>query len=132
MRNQHVDERQHDKAIGYMNSLSHNKLTDRQAARSEYHDDMKHSPELVAERVRWLLNGDYGYGAYLIANAIVESSSRYNKVAALSQAIAAFEWQCPALFARQAYLKLSKPEQQKIDRLIGAEIEQAKEDREDC
>ena len=119
--------REHNIAISTMNALSHNKLADRQAARAEYQSDMQNNPELVAERIEWLLAGNYGQGPHLIALTILESSDRYNKIAALSQTIAAFEWQCPARFARQAYLNLSPTEQETITNHIQRVIKEHRE-----
>ena len=117
-------QRERARAVGQLNALSSNPLSDRQQARAEYHEALK-SPELVAERAEWLLAGNYGEGAYIIARAIVEGSNRNNKVAQLSQTIAGFVWQCTGLFARQAYLKLTKDERAAVDAALAAVIADA-------
>ena len=120
-------QREHDRAVGQLNALNFNHLGDRQAARDEYREALK-TPELVAQRAEWLLAGNYGEGAYLIGLAIIEGSNRNNKVAQLSQVIAGFEWQCPALFARKAYLSLNKEEQGAINSALSAVIDEDDED----
>jgi len=100
-----------------MADLSALPLAERQANRAEFARDLK-DPELIAERVGWLLAGNYGLGAMLIAQDI-ESRPRMNRIAALSQTIAAFEWCCTGVFARQAYLGLDKAEQDAVNAAIG-------------
>jgi len=39
-------------------------LADRQAAREDWRKACAETPELVAERVSWLLDGCYGKGSY--------------------------------------------------------------------
>jgi len=96
-------------------------LNERTEARAEWLSALKEHPETVAERVGWLLNGTYGRGSYIKAWEVAKSP-RMNRVSAMSQMIAALEWRCPSAFARSAYLKLSKAEQDKVDRLVTHEI----------
>jgi hypothetical protein len=84
-----------------LNCIETASLADRRAARADWAEAL-HDPALVAERVRWLLDGSYGRGAYDRAWAIARASARSNKVAQLGQLIAALEWQCPAAFAAAA------------------------------
>jgi hypothetical protein len=95
-------------------------LRDRVEAREAWAQALK-DPGLVAERVGWLLNGSYGYGACLRAKRIMES--RGNKVAALAWLTAALEWNCPAPFAVQQFILLSATEQTRVNDEIAREIE---------
>lgn len=104
-------------------------LIDRQEARKDWLAAM-HNQALVAERVRWLLDGSYGKGAYNRAWAIVRNK-RCNRTAGIGQLIAALEWQCPHAFAAQAWNKLTATEQQAVDAgVLLAIIEAEKESKE--
>jgi hypothetical protein len=79
-------------------------LADRQAARAEWHAACQ-DPTLVAQRLGWLLDGNYGYGSYLAARSMASLVGRTNRAAGLSHMIAALEWRCSAAFAREVYVK---------------------------
>lgn len=96
-------------------------LTDRQDARAKFYEAMATEPTLVADRVGWLLDGSYGHGEHLLARRIA-ANTRMNRAAALTQMIAALEWQCPEDFARDAWKGLSKRAQIALDRAVEAEI----------
>ena len=100
-------------------------LHDRREARAEWAQALE-TPTLIAERVRWLLDGSYGEPAYKRARAIVEASARSNKVAQLGQLIAALEWQCSSAFAREAWNKLAPAKQEAVNDAILREINAAK------
>jgi len=85
-------------------------LAERKEAKREWLDAMKTSPELVAERVGWLLQGCYGWGSMDAARKIARNK-RMNRVAALAQLIASYEWQCPSREAASAWNSLSAVEQ---------------------
>lgn len=99
-------------------------LAERQEARAEWADALTTTPETIAERIGWLIDGSYGFGAYQLAQDVIRNK-RMNRTAWLGLTIAALEWQCPSNFARQAWNKLDKPQQDKITALIMAEIESA-------
>lgn len=60
---------------------------------------------VVSERIVWLLNGSYGYGAMVKALEVAKNK-RMNRAAWLAQTIAALEWHCPATMARKEWKKL--------------------------
>ena len=97
-------------------------LWDRQAARDEWLHDMRTDPQLIADRIGWLLGGNYGYGSYLISRQIADNK-RLNREAALSQMIAALEWRCPARFAARAWNKLTPDQQQELSKRIQTELD---------
>ena len=101
-------------------------LVDRHEARAEFSDALK-SPELVAERVRWLLDGNYGYGEMMRAQAIA-SNRRANRAANLGRLIAVYEWQCPADFATQAWKGLTPEQQTAVNAAIDAEVNRPAEE----
>ncbi len=72
--------------------------TERAEAEAKWEDCLANNPELVAQRVAWLLDGDYGYGAYQAAHEVladtVTANLKMNRVTWLIVAIGALEWQC--------------------------------------
>jgi len=84
-------------------------LADRKTARADWLDAMR-NPSLVAERIEWLLSGDYGYGQMVQARNVI-AHPRMNREAALCQLVARYEWRCPARFAAEAWHQLTKDEQ---------------------
>jgi len=107
-----------------LKSIEHAPLPDRQEGREDFHKAMK-NVELITERIDWLLAGNYGYGAMMRAKEI-KSNLRCNRVAQLSQLIAALEWHCPGEFARQAYKRLSQEQAMKLS--LAIELDLARED----
>ena len=105
-----------------LNDLSHEPLHVRQANRKEYAKDLRDT-RLVVQRIKWMLDGNYGFGAYLICQDIMKNY-RMNRIAALSQMIGGLEWQCSALEARKAYLSLDAAAQDRINAAIQAVIDE--------
>jgi len=99
-------------------------LADRKEAAAEFLAAMRDHPELVAERVGWLLGGNYGYGQMLMAKRVL-GSPRSNRSAALTQMVAAFEWSSPGAMTREAWKKLTKSQQATLERAVQATIRDA-------
>lgn len=78
--------------------------------------------ETVAERVGWLLDGNYGYGSYLVANEIA-ANRRMNRVAALTQLTLALEWGVPPRMSAAWWNKLSAPAKRELNDAVQAEID---------
>lgn len=96
-------------------------LADRKEAAAEYLDAMKNDPSRVAERISWLIDGNYGYGAMKAAERVLRSP-RMNRGAALSIMVAALDWQCPQRAATAAWKKLTKAQRDALDEAIKTEI----------
>lgn len=79
----------------------------------------------VAQRVGWLLYGNYGGGSYASACRVV-NSPRMNQVAWCAITIANLEWRCPAKFAIQAWKKLPVEKRYLVNEAIRQEIADAK------
>ena len=114
-----------------LDSLRRAPLADRKAAQVSFFEAMRDDPELVAERLGWLLDGNYGYGPMLLAKRVL-ASPRVNHSAALTQLIAAFEWQSPDDMARAAWKKLSVSEKTRLETAVqeaitGAQSAQSEE-----
>jgi len=99
-------------------------LRDRKEAQLEFFEAMRDEPKLVAERVGWLLAGNYGYGEKQMALRVLESP-RMNRVAALTQMAGVFEWQCPEDMTRAAWKKLSPGEKEDLLKAVQKAIEHA-------
>lgn len=89
-------------------------LQDRQDGRASWAEMLTQYPEILTQRVSWLFAGNYGYGAMIRAQEIARNK-RSNRPAALGQLMAALEWQCPANFAREAFVKLPAGKQVEIN-----------------
>ena len=85
---------------------------------------LHNEPELVAERVGWLLNGSYGRGAYTQAQRVARSP-RMNQSAWLVQTVAALEWSVPPRMTAQAWHTLSAGSRRHLESLIQREIRDA-------
>ena len=107
--------------IAELQAVEQAPLADRQEGRADWTAALQ-TPELVAERIGWLLNGSYGQGSYGAALAMI-GNPRMNVQAWLGQTIAAIEWHCPANFARATWKALSRDQQTKLAELIQAEID---------
>ena len=99
-------------------------LADRKEAAAEFLAAMRDDPELVAERVGWLLNGSYGYGQQLRAKQIL-GSPRMNRSAALTHLTAAYEWSTPSALAMAAWKKLTKAQQVALEKAVQVVIRDA-------
>lgn len=92
-------------------------LADRKEACREFFEAMRDDPALVAERVSWLLDGNYGFGSYQAAGEVARNT-RMNRVAWLTQIIGALEWQCPQRMLIAAWKKLSPSERENLRRYV--------------
>lgn len=99
-------------------------LRDRKECQANFLDAMASDPALVAERISWLIDGNYGFGPMLLAKQIV-ASPRMNRVAALSQLIGVFEWRCPRVMGIAAWKKLTGTQKGTLDAAIETVIEEA-------
>jgi len=119
-------------AMRHLEEVKRAPLSDRKEAQAEFLEAMRESPDIIAERLGWLFDGNYGRGEMLKARQIINMGRGANKKASLNQLIAALEWQCPADMAVAAWKKLSSAEKEKLDQAIEIVIEAAeKEKREE-
>lgn len=99
-------------------------LADRKEAQAEFLAAMRDNPEIVGERIGWLLGGNYGYGEMLLAKRVL-GNPRLNRSAALTQMIGAYEWQVPEEMSRAAWKKLSSSEQTRLESVVQEAIASA-------
>jgi hypothetical protein len=105
-------------------------LADRQEGREEYAHYLYEQPTYILGEIDHILSGNYGQGFYLKIWQYIEESPRMNHPAILGQWVAARCFQCSASFARQAWNRLSKADQDQITAGILECIEDAKEARD--
>ena len=101
-------------------------LADRKENAQRFAEELR-SPgglEVVAERVGWLLGGNYGEGAQIKAMQVARSP-RMNQAAYLVQTIVALEWLVPPAMTIAAWRTLSMAQRNKLDRLVKEEIKDA-------
>jgi hypothetical protein len=102
-------------------------LADRKEAKAAFFQAMK-NPTLIAERIGWMFDGNYGKGVQMQAQRILAGGKRSNKAAWVTQLVAVHEWQCPARMAADAWHVLSAKEKKALGAAVDAEI--AKAERE--
>jgi hypothetical protein len=105
-------------------------LADRQDGRDRYLADLRDNPEIIGERVAWLLDGSYGKGAYDVAREIADNP-RMNRAAALGQMIAGCEWMATDALARDAWSRITGAQQRKVTDAINRAIKQYEADRDE-
>jgi hypothetical protein len=118
------DWKQVGQAVRKMDEVSRAPLSDRQEARAAFGEAMATDPALVAERVGWLIDGNYGYGEMIKAKQVI-ASPRMNRRAALTQMVGVYEWNCPGDFSADAWKKLSGAQKSALDAALDVVIEAA-------
>ena len=115
------DMRSRKEAYAHETEINSASLAERKEAQANWLDAMQNRPEVIADRLEWLLHGNYGRGEMMQARDIV-MSPRMNRVAALSQRVALWEWLTPGQMAIAAWKKLTPAQQEslalKITRVI--------------
>lgn len=101
----------------HLQQIENAPLLDRKEARKDWAEALQKYPDLITQRLGWLFNGSYGYGAMVRAREIA-GNKRANRAAALGLLIAALEWQCPADFARSEFRKLPAEQQEALNAAI--------------
>jgi hypothetical protein len=101
-------------------------LRDRKEAQAAFLEAMARDPATVAERISWLIDGNYGYGQMQMARQVV-GSPRMNREASLTQLVAVFEWQCPRRMAVDAWKKLTPAQKKALSAAITVVVENAEQ-----
>ena len=99
-------------------------LAERKANATDFLAAMRDHPEIVAERVGWLLAGNYGFGSMQMAKRVL-GSPRMNRSAALTHMVAAFEWSTPSAMAAAGWKKLTKGQQAALEKAVQKTIRDA-------
>lgn len=98
----------------HLRDVENASLIDRKEACTNFFDDMCRYPDMIGERVSWLVSGEYGWGAMKAAKRIIKSP-RMNRVAALTQIVAALDWACPRKMAISAWKKLTTAQKSALE-----------------
>lgn len=113
MNNQQYEQSEFQRMLKEQQYVRNSPLSDRRDAMQSYFEAMRDNPELVAERIAWLLNGSYGYAEQKRAEETAKNS-RCNWIVGLSQLVAIEEWQCPEAFAVKAWKQLDDTQKQRL------------------
>jgi hypothetical protein len=97
-------------------------LSDRQEARREYAEIMADYPDRVAERAEWMIEGQYGFGAYTEAREVVVNK-RMNRAAWFVTTVGALDHSCPPEFTMGAWKTLTATQKKNLDVAVMAVIE---------
>jgi hypothetical protein len=116
--------REIQEAQGKLAEVRRAPLADRKEAARDFFEAMRDNPQIVGERVGWLIDGNYGYGSMLLAKRVL-GAPRSNRAAALTQMVGAFEWQAPEEMTRAAWKKLTAAQQAALDRAVQKAIRAA-------
>lgn len=95
-------------------------LADRREAQTEFRYALT-NPELIGERVHWLIMGNCGYGSYIVTREVL-LNPRINREAWLCRTIAVLEWQCPQDRASDEFMALSPEDQERVTAQIKSAI----------
>lgn len=117
----HYEQRELSATRRQISEIERAPLADRKEAAEKFYAAMRDCPELIAERVGWLLDGNYGYGPMLMAKRVL-GSPRMNRSAALTQLIATLEWSTPSAMTRSSWNKLTKDQQAALEKAVQATI----------
>ena len=94
-----------------------------------FHEAMAEDPATVAERISWMLDGNYGYGQMVMAKEAV-AAKRMNREALLTQMVGVFEWQCPRDMSRAAWTKLTPAQKKALSAAVAVVIKHAESGEE--
>jgi hypothetical protein len=97
--------------------LSEAPKNDRHERANAWLEAMRKDPKIVAQRVGWLIDGNYGYGSYMRVQDIWRAP-RADKISALRNLVGALEWLCPLSTAMTMYEKLTKKERETLNYFI--------------
>jgi hypothetical protein len=100
-------------------------LAERKENAKEWFKDLSDNYMMIAERVGWLLQGNYGGGSFGSACRVL-ASPRMNQVAWCAITIANLEWRCPAKMAIESWKKLPVETRYQVNEAIRREIADAK------
>ena len=118
------ERRELDEARAKLDEVEKAPIADRKEAAAHFFEVMRDHPEIVAERIGWLLDGNYGYGQMLKAKQIL-GSPRMNRSAALTHMVAAYEWSTPNAMVIAGWKKLTKGQQVALDKAVLRAIKDA-------
>jgi hypothetical protein len=103
-------------------------LADRQEGLRDYVEMATQFPNELAQRVQWMLEGNYGKGQQLMCE---RTTTRMNRAAQFAQAIAVWEFSTTRDMARKAWRKFTDAQKKLLDGAVNAVILQWDESRKE-
>lgn len=104
-------------------------LSDRKETCALFLEVMSHQPDLVGERIGWIFNGSYGYGAQQAAERAL-ANKRLNRAAIFTHMVGVLEWRCPQRMAIAAWKKLTAGQKKALDAAVKREMASAEKGEE--
>jgi hypothetical protein len=98
-------------------------LTDRKEAAEQFGIACANDPALIVERIRWLLDGSYGYGPMIYAKQALEAR---NPNPRLFYLIATYEWACGDYYAHRVWNNLGSEAQATLNTKLTAMLDEWK------
>lgn len=123
------EQNERDWALANERRVDRAPLGDRKAARDAFHEAMAEDPATVAERISWMLAGNYGFGQMMVAKEAV-AAKRMNREALLTQMVGVFEWQCPRDMGRAAWTKLTPAQKRALSAAVAVVVRHAESGEE--
>jgi hypothetical protein len=117
------DRREKADTLAQIGALAKQPLADRKEAKADYTGLMS-DVDRYTRTLDWMLGGDYGRGAYLLARECL-ANPRLNRASRLGALVAALEACCPDREARAAYIALPAEVREKLDAAVVAWIAKA-------
>lgn len=114
-------------AYNHMQEIEHAPLSDRKEAQADFFRVMSEDPALLAERLGWLIDGNYGYGEMMKAKQVV-AHPRMNREASLTQLVGAYEWQCPPAMTSSAWRRLTSDQKAVLSAAVDVVIKAAEKE----
>jgi len=121
---QQYEMRSLDEARRHEMEVERTPLSERRENAASFLGVMQRDPALVAERIGWLIDGNYGYGEMLVAKRVV-TNPRLNRRAALVQLVGIYEWMTPRDMVIRAWKKLTTGQKRDLDAAVDVVIEVA-------
>lgn len=90
----------------------------------EFLDAMAKDPDVIRQRIEWLLEGHYGKGAYDVAHEVV-ANKRMNREAWLTHTVGAIEWDVPQHIASSTWKKLTEKQKKSLDASVRRAMKRA-------
>jgi hypothetical protein len=111
------------------NEIDRAPLAERKENAQRFYEAMRDDPAAVAERLGWLIDGNYGFGQMSMAKQII-ASPRTNRVAALNGLVGTYEYRCPLRMVATAWKRLTTREKAMLDEALQVVIRAAENERE--
>lgn len=124
---QEYEWREVERHMNQMRDIQSLPASERKANAEEFGITLANHPELVAERLGWLLGGSYGYGACKVAWRAVDLQKRPNPI--LYYLVANLEWNTGDYYARIAWNGITDEGRATVNELFAKTIEACKEER---